>query len=193
MPCPILLSSSSASRKELMDRLHLPYVRLNPSIDETRLPQEDVREMVIRLSKEKAMVGSKKMPGHLSIGSDQVAFLPHSGQILGKPLSKSAAFEQLQLMSGQTVEFIAGLFVYNPISQKEYQGIDTTTIVLKTLSEEKINDYLDKEQPYHMAGSIKCEGLAISLFESYAASDPTTIIGFSLMRLVSILETERIL
>jgi septum formation protein len=63
-------------------------------------------------------------------------------------------------------------------------------VVFRELSDEQIESYLRKEQPYDCAGSVKSEGLGIALLERFEGEDPNTLIGLPLIRLVRMLENE---
>ena len=64
------------------------------------------------------------------------------------------------------------------------------TVHFKTLSEQVIESYLRKEEPYNCAGSVKSEGLGIALFDRFDGDDPNALIGLPLIRLVAMLENE---
>jgi MAF protein len=187
---PLLLASSSPYRRELLERLHLPFVCAAPDIDESHRPNESAIELVKRLATEKAMALAERYPGHLIIGSDQVAVLDE--QILGKPHTFERALEQLTASSGRSVSFLTGLALYN--SQTGVCQIDCVpfTVHMRTLSNESISRYLHAEQPYDCAGSFKAEGLGVTLFRSTEGSDATSLIGLPLIRLVDMLTAQGI-
>jgi MAF protein len=182
---PLLLASSSPYRRELLERLRLPFVCASPDIDESRRPQESAIALVKRLAQEKAMALAARFPDHLIIGSDQVAVLGE--QILGKPHTFERALEQLSASSGKSVSFLTGLALYN--SQTGHCQVDCVpfTVHMRELSAPRISRYLHAEQPYDCAGSFKAEGLGVSLFRSTEGPDATSLIGLPLIRLVDML------
>ena len=185
---PLLLASSSVYRRELLGRLHLPFICSSPDIDESHRANESALELVKRLAEEKARALAAAHPGHLIIGSDQVAAL--DGRIIGKPHTFDKAREQLQAASGSRVTFLTGLALLN--SQTGACQIDYVpfTVHMRPLDPARIERYLHAEQPYDCAGSFKAEGLGVSLFQSTAGSDATSLIGLPLIRLVDMLLTE---
>jgi MAF protein len=185
---PLLLASSSPYRRELLERLRLPFVCASPDIDESHHPQESAIALVKRLAQEKAKALAAKYPDHLIIGSDQVAVLGE--QILGKPHTFERALEQLSASSGKSVTFLTGLALYN--SQTGHCQVDCVpfTVHMRELSTPRISRYLHAEQPYDCAGSFKAEGLGVSLFRSTEGPDATSLIGLPLIRLVDMLATE---
>ncbi|WP_341963208.1 nucleoside triphosphate pyrophosphatase [Pseudomonas sp. RC10] len=185
---PLLLASSSPYRRELLERLRLPFVWASPDIDESHRPLEPASELVKRLAREKAMALAAQYPDHLIIGSDQVAVLDE--QILGKPHTFERALQQLSDSSGKNVSFLTGLALYN--SQTGQCQVDCVpfTVHMRDLDEDRISRYLHAEQPYDCAGSFKAEGLGVSLFRSTEGPDATSLIGLPLIRLVDMLMAE---
>ncbi len=159
---PLLLASSSTYRRELLARLHLPFVCSSPDIDESHQPGESAIELVKRLAEQKARALAASHPTHLIIGSDQVAVLDE--RIIGKPHTFDKAREQLLAASGASVTFLTGLALLN--SQTGHCQVDCVpfTVHMRQLDEGRIERYLRLEQPYDCAGSFKAEGLGVSLF-----------------------------
>lgn len=154
---PLLLASSSPYRRELLARLQLPFAWAAPDIDEQRIGEEPAPELVKRLARHKAEALAASHPGHLIIGSDQVAVLGE--QILGKPHTFEKACEQLLAASGNHVTFLTGVALLN--TQSGHCEVDCVpfTVHMRELDLPRIERYLRAEQPYDCAGSFKCEGL----------------------------------
>lgn len=186
----LLLASSSPYRRQLLQKLALPFSCQSPNIDETPLPGEAPQQLVERLAIAKAQALAAAHPEHLIIGSDQVASF--NGKILGKPGGFSQAYQQLAQCSGQTVRFYTGLCLLNTAQQRQQSSIETYQVHFRLLSEQQIQNYLEREQPYDCAGSFKCEGLGISLFESLSGQDPNTLVGLPLIALIRMLNKEGI-
>jgi MAF protein len=185
----LLLASSSPYRRELLERLQLPFTWQSPSIDETRLEDESGIDLVKRLAEEKARALADRHPDHLIIGSDQVAVLGN-GEILGKPHDLPRAQQQLRAASGSSVTFLTGLALLNSNTGKCQVDCVPFTVHFRPLSDERILRYLQREQPFDCAGSFKSEGLGISLFRSTEGEDATSLIGLPLIRLVDMLLNE---
>ena len=185
---PLLLASSSVYRRELLARLQLPFTCSSPDIDESPLAGESATELVRRLAQAKAQALAASHPGHLIIGSDQVAVL--DGKIIGKPHTFDKAREQLLAASGASVTFLTGLALLN--SQSGYCQLDCIpfTVHMRTLDPASVERYLRAEQPYDCAGSFKAEGLGVILFQRTEGPDATSLIGLPLIRLVDMLLAE---
>ncbi|WP_407635765.1 Maf family protein [Kangiella aquimarina] len=182
MPQPhIILASSSPYRKELLGRILEDFDAVPPDIDETPFPDEEPIELVARLAQQKALAIAVNHPEALVIGSDQVCVL--NNQILGKPGTMDKAIEQLKACSGQTVTFYTSLCVTSANETAQNTTVVATKVQFRQLAETEIISYLEKEQPLDCAGSFKCEGLGIVLFEAIESKDPTALIGLPLIAL----------
>lgn len=186
---PLLLASSSPYRRDLLERLQLPFTWQSPSIDESRREGESAIDLVRRLAEEKARALTNQHPAHLIIGSDQVAILPN-GQILGKPHDLPRAQAQLRAASDSSVTFLTGLALLNSASSRCQVDCISFTVHFRPLDDAKILRYLQREQPFDCAGSFKSEGLGISLFSRTEGDDSTSLIGLPLIRLVDMLLNE---
>ncbi|NAS99625.1 septum formation inhibitor Maf [Pseudomonas syringae pv. actinidifoliorum] len=184
----LLLASSSPYRRELLARLRLPFTCKSPDIDESNRPGEAAHDLVQRLAREKAQALAGEHPGHLIIGSDQVAVL--DGQILGKPHTFERAREQLTAASGSRVTFLTGLALLNSSTGECQVDCVPFTVHMRELDQASIERYLRAEEPYDCAGSFKAEGLGVSLFRSTEGADATSLIGLPLIRLVDMLIKE---
>lgn len=176
----VVLGSTSRYRRELLERLRIPFTVSAPDVDETPLPGEAPQALARRLALAKARVVAALHPDAVVIGSDQVADL--AGQPLGKPGEHARAVQQLRQMRGQTVIFQTALAVVCLASGYEQVDLAEVSVVFRDLSDDEIEAYLKAEQPYDCAGSAKSEGLGIALLESIDNDDPTALIGLPLIR-----------
>jgi septum formation protein len=186
----LVLASSSVYRNELLKRLNLPFETIAPDVDETPLPQESARATSVRLAEVKARAVAGKYPDALIIGSDQVALL--EGNQLGKPLTHDNAVKQLRAMRGKTTHFYTALTLLNSRTGHMQTEVAENFVTLRELSDEEIENYLLREQPYHCAGSAKTEGLGIALISRMSGDDPNALIGLPLILLVDMLQRENV-
>lgn len=184
MTAPLILGSTSPYRRDLLMRLQLPFACRRPEVDEQPLDGETPERLAHRLACAKAEAVAALAPDSWVIGSDQVAEL--DGRPLGKPGDRASALSQLGAMSGQRVRFhtVVALARYGHPTRVAQ---DRTDVVFRTLTTEEIARYVDAEQPFDCAGSFKCEGLGITLFDAIDNRDPTALIGLPLI------ETARLL
>ena len=181
---PLVLASTSPFRKELLQRLGIPFETAAPDVDEFPLANETPAALVRRLSEAKARAIGKLRQG-LIIGSDQVATT--GNDILGKPGTHPRAIEQLQYLSGRLVTFHTGLCLLNSATNEAQVDVIPFKVQFRQLDEEQIERYLQADQPYNCAGSFKSEGLGITLFERMDGDDPSALVGLPLIRLTSML------
>ena len=186
----LVLASTSIYRKELLNRLGLPFVTAAPEVDESIRPEETPLQLVRRLAEAKARAVAAQYPDALIIGSDQVASV--AGRILGKPGGHQQAVAQLRLASGKCLQFLTGLCLFNAHTGVAQVEVVPFTVVFRALDDRQIENYLHREQPYHCAGSFKSEALGIALCERLEGEDPNALIGLPLIRLIYMLEKEGI-
>ena len=181
----VVLGSTSRYRRELMERLRIPFTVEAPEVDETPAAGESPRDLALRLALAKAKAVAQKHPESVVIGSDQVADL--AGQPLGKPGEHARAVQQLRQMRGQTVIFQTALAVVCLATGFEQVDLAEVRVVFRDLSDGEIESYLQAEKPYDCAGSAKSEGLGIALLESIDNDDPTALVGLPLIRTARLL------
>ena len=181
----LILGSTSVYRRELLERLRIPFSVESPHVDETPLPGELPAALAQRLALAKALAVAQRFPRALVIGSDQVADL--DGLALGKPGQHARAVQQLQQMSGKVVVFQTAIAVVCLESGFCQQALAPVKVKFRTLTATEIENYLQDEQPYDCAGSAKSEGLGIALLERIDNDDPTALIGLPLIRTAALL------
>jgi len=184
----LVLASTSPFRRELLQRLGLPFVAVAPRVDETRRPGEPPEALVERLAESKARAVAADFPQALIIGSDQVACV--AGEILGKPGNRERALAQLTRAAGQAVVFHTGLCLLNSATGRAQVVREPFQVHFRSLTPAQIAGYVDREEPFQCAGSFKSEGLGIALFERLEGEDPSALVGLPLIRLVALLEAE---
>ena len=180
---PLILASTSQYRRELLERLRIPFDVISPQVDETPLTGESTLALALRLAHAKAAAVAKNHPNAWVIGSDQVADL--CGAAIGKPGNFERALAQLQLMRGATVTFQTALCLMKGDVQTTL--CVPTEVTFRKLPDSVLESYLLTEEPYDCAGSAKSEGLGISLLETIKSDDPTALIGLPLIALTGLL------
>lgn len=194
MATHIILASSSQTRRELMDRLHLNYECIIPNIDESARNERHADDLARRLAFEKAQVIAQQYPDAIVIGSDQVAWREGAPDLfIGKPLSEKNAIQQLSENSGQILYFSTALSVQQVSTGFERTLVEHFKVKFRHLSPNEIERYVAIEQPLYCAGSFKCEGLGISLFDEMSGKDQTTLMGLPMIQLCHILRELKIL
>ena len=181
----LILGSTSRYRRELLERLRVPFDVVSPDVDETPLTGEAPNALATRLALAKAKAVAALHPHAVVIGSDQVADL--NGEPLGKPGTHERAVLQLQRMRGQTVVFQTAVSVVCQASGFEQTELAQIKVRFRELSDAEIEAYLRAEEPYDCAGSAKSEGLGIALLDAIDNDDPTALIGLPMIRTARLL------
>jgi septum formation protein len=182
---PLILGSTSRYRRELLERLRLPFEVHAPDVDETPHPGEAPAALAQRLALAKAHAVAAAHPDAVVIGSDQVADL--DGQPIGKPGTHERAVQQLRAMRGRSIVFQTAVAVVCRASGYEGTALVPVTVRFRDLSDAEIEHYLRTEQPYDCAGSAKCETLGIALLDAIESDDPTALVGLPLIRTSALL------
>lgn len=181
----LVLASGSPWRRQLLDRLGVPYTWASPDIDETPRSGETPEALVHRLALSKAERLADAYPHHLIVGSDQVAVF--NGDMLGKPGDAATAQAQLARFSGQRVRFLTGLALVDTSRARHRVCHEHFDVIFRALTADEIERYVAREKPLDSAGSFRMEGLGIALFERLEGNDPNTLIGLPLIRLCALL------
>ena len=184
----LVLASSSRYRRELLERLGVPFVVDSPEIDETPLPGEPVDALVRRLAVAKARAVAARWPRAVVIGSDQAASF--EGRILGKPGTAQAAIAQLMAFSGKRVDFLTGVAVVHSPSGRIRTHIDETHASFRELRKAEVERYVQRDQPLDCAGGIRFEGTGALLLAAVETRDPSAAIGLPLIELGAMLRAE---
>jgi septum formation protein len=175
----LILASTSRYRRELLERLRLPFDVHSPDVDETPHAGETPARLAERLALAKADAVARRFPHAVVIGADQVADL--DGAPVGKPGTHERAVEQLRAMSGRRIVFHTAVAVHR--RDTGYAGAARVPVGVRFrgLGEAEIERYLRTEQPYDCAGSAKVETLGIALLEAIESDDPTALVGLPLI------------
>ena len=192
METKIILASSSIYRRELLKRIVSNFEFISPDIEESQKDNESPIKMALRLSEEKAKkIAESSDTNSIIIGCDQTAVVENI--ILQKPMTYENAFKQLRFLSGKVVKFYSAFCVLNNNNQTMVSDYSEFEAKYKLLSDELIDKYLKKDEPYFCVGSIKSESYGITLLENIKNDDPTSIIGLPLIKISKILMDEDII
>lgn len=185
---PLVLGSSSPTRRAQLSEFGLAFKQATANVDETPHPGESAQHLVKRLSSEKAQALAMAYPCHLIIGADIIAELDET--LCGKPKTAEKAKVILRKASGQAMVFYAGLALYNSAKQRLQTHVEAIKVHFRTFSDETIDAYLDQCDPLECAGGIRSEGLGSALFSKLETSDPSALLGLPLIALSTLLINE---
>lgn len=147
----LLLGSKSPRRRELLQKLRIPFHVVTISgVDESFPPSMTASEVPQFLSGIKADAYLDHLhDNEVIITADTLVIL--DDKILGKPKSLEEAMEMLRLLSGKTHQVVTGVTIAN--QEKRTSFSSTTKVSFTTLSEKEIRYYVDTFQPLDKAGA----------------------------------------
>jgi septum formation protein len=178
----LILASTSRYRRELLQRLGLPFDCEAPGTDEAEVAAESPATRSRRLAVAKAAAVAARFPDAWVIGSDQVASCQGpdgSLVLLDKPGTPERQREQLGLLSGRSASFHTAVAVVGPGLRLEH--IDVTTVDFRPFSAAEAERYMQQERALDCAGGFKAEGAGVTLMQRLRSEDPTGIIGLPLI------------
>lgn len=188
-PDSLVLASGSRYRKALLDQLGLRYTVCAPDIDETPMGAESPAATAGRLARVKARAVAERFPASLIIGADQVATVD-GVSTFSKPETHANAVAQLRQMSGRSALFHTAVCLLNARTGVEHEALVSTEVCYRSLSDDVIETYLQRDRPYDCAGSAKIESLGIALVRRVTSDDPTALLGLPLIALLDLLAAE---
>lgn len=188
----LILASSSSYRQKLIKEAGLTPLIFIPDVNETAIKIEMCSSSPLEVAQKLAFLKSENVylnfvetkdsiidQPFVIIGSDQVCVFKN--QIFDKPGSFDKNFEHLKQLQGQTHSLITCVcLLYKNSSSDQLQKVEffnQTDLKMKTLSDQEIKDYLEKDKPFDCAGGYKFESLGHTLMESVTTSDETAIQG----------------
>jgi septum formation protein len=175
----LVLASTSAYRRQLLERLGIRFTVAAPDVDESPLPGETPIDLANRLARAKAEIIAHRHPASVVVGSDQVALFGR--EVIGKPGNPERCVEQLKMLSGQRLAFHTAVNVIQSDTGANQSHLDITTVQFRKLTNDEIERYVARERPVNCAGGFKAEALGITLFDRIESQDPTALIGLPLI------------
>jgi septum formation protein len=188
---PLLLASTSRTRRQLLEAAGLAPDIAAPEVDERAIeagPAIDTAPplaLARRLAREKALAVSRRHPDRIVLGADQV--LACDGAVFHKPDGRADAMDQLARLSGRTHELhAAGLLARDGAALASFDA--TARLTMRSLGARDLEQYLDRADPVALraTGIYQVEGLGIHLFERIEG-DHATILGLPIIPLLAAL------
>lgn len=152
----LILASSSARRKELLEQVGLNFDVFSPDIDESVIANESIHSYVERLAVTKAQAVLAQFPDSIVIAAD--TSLSVDGEIVGKPESKQHAFEIWSSLSGRVHEVFSGVCVAS--SNITLNCVVCTQVEFQRLTPKDMEAYWTTGEPIGKAGAYAIQGYA---------------------------------
>lgn len=152
---PLILASASPRRRQLLSNLALEFSVQVADVDESLEPAEPPNQVVLRLSKQKAMtVGSKQADPCWILAADTVVAL--QGEILGKPGSPQEAREMLSRLRGNIHQVWTGVALQSP--EQLFQVAVKTAVHFRDFNDDELEEYVNTGEPMDKAGAYGIQG-----------------------------------
>lgn len=183
----IVLASASPRRRELLERVGIPFRVVPSEIPEDELPGESPEEHVLRLSRDKAreVAGRADIPGRWFIGSDTIVL--RDGCILGKPADEAEAAAMLRSLSGREHRVLSGYAVHDRETGMTTADVVATRVRFKALTAAEIAGYIATGEPMDKAGAYAIQGIGVFMVEAIDGSY-TNVVGLPLCEVIAVLE-----
>jgi septum formation protein len=194
----VLLASKSSARLAMLENAGVSVSAVSASVDEDSIKAAMVadgakpRDIADALAEAKALKVSRKNPGDLVIGSDQI-LLTADGHLLGKPENKDEAKVQLRTLSGQSHTLISAAVICES-GKPVWRQIESAKMTMRTLSDAFIDEYVGNywDEIQHCVGCYRIEAEGAQLFERVDGSQ-FAVMGMPLLPVLGFLRIRGIL
>ena len=150
----LILASKSPRRKELLERMGVPFEVMEADLEETE--QGDPQRVVLGNALGKARAVRARFPERFILGADTVVCL--DGQVFGKPRDRDDARRMLSALSGRWHEVFTGVALLTP--EKTLTSLGRTRVHFVSVREEEIERYILSGEPFDKAGAYAIQGMA---------------------------------
>jgi septum formation protein len=189
----LILASSSAIRRQMLDAAGVEYRAVASKIDESSIKAQlsDADQIAGSLAQGKAMLVSASHPSDWVVGSDSVVSV--AGKTFDKPISREAAADHLRFFSGRELVLTSAVSLAQS-GEPKWSCVDRAVLKVRPLSEAFIESYLDEEWPEvgYCVGVFRLEGRGVQLF-SAIEGNYFTILGMPLIPLLGALRDRGLL
>lgn len=180
----IILASNSPRRREILGKF-IDFEAVTAEVKEDNNFYKSPQTLVMALAFEKANSVAGKYGDAVVIGADTVVEI--EGEILGKPKSREAAKTMMEMLRGRSHKVITGFAIVDLSSDKKYMDYEVTEVTFKDMSDEEIENYLNKAEYMDKAGAYGIQDEA-ALFVEKIKGDYLNIVGFPISKIYTVLK-----
>ena len=176
----IVLASQSTSRRRLLEGAGLKPIIIVSNVDEETefFNAMTPADMVIALAVTKAHTVREQIDyPALIIGCDSTFDV--DGISFGKPGTPDVARERARAISGRSGLLHTGHCVIDTAQGREIADRVTTKVTFSEMTDQEIDDYIESEEPLHVAGGFTLDGFG-SPFIPIIEGDYTNVVGISM-------------
>ena len=184
----LILASRSPRRRDLLQRLGVPFSIIPSSLEET-FSEGDAPEKVARsLALQKATDVGSDHPDALTLGADTIVVL--DGRILGQPEDAEEAKAMLHQLAGRIHTVYSGLALVHPASDRRVAAHETTEVTLSPIDAAEIEAYVASGLPLDKAGAYGIQDRYGALFVEGIQGDYYSVMGLPLHRFYRMLQRD---
>lgn len=187
----IILASASPRRRELMENMGLKFEVVVSDADESAVDKSVPPEIYVQqLALLKAAATAKSIMDNknaIVVSADTIVV--NDNKILGKPKDAENAFDILKSLSGKTHEVYTGFCVLRLKDAYTVCENVCTEVTFRSLTDEKIQSYINSGEVFDKAGAYGIQGLGAMLVEKING-DYFNVVGLPVSELAKVLEQD---
>lgn len=185
----ICLASASPRRQELLQQIGINFITEKSDIQETVASNETAEQYVKRMAYEKAkIVFDRRMKQDKEflpvLGADTAVVVDNV--ILGKPATRTEAFEMLRRLSGRTHDVLTAISLIFEKKQ-ELHALSATRVTFNALEDSEISYYIESGEADDKAGAYGIQGKAAA-FVTRIEGSYSSVVGLPLFELSELLK-----
>ncbi len=181
----IILASASPRRKELLQKIGLKFEVAPGDYEENIDSDLEPHRLVLQMSLKKAESAALRYHNAVIIAADTIGVIDR--KILGKPHTESEARKMLREISGKSHTVITGFTILDTATKKTTSGTVDTTVYIKKLNAQELNDYVKTGEPLDKAGAYAIQGIG-ALIVDRIEGDYYNVMGLPLNALAQALK-----
>jgi septum formation protein len=190
----IVLASASPTRAKLLAGAGVEFDVSPARVDEDAAKASleaagaSPPDIAVRLAELKAQQVSRRSPGRLVLGADQIMVC--DGRMYDKPPDAAAAAEQLMALRGRWHEQISAACAVRD-GERTWHHVDRARLYVRPFSEAFLQDYLRAAGPGALngPGAYQLEAVGVQLF-SRIEGDFFTVLGLPLLPVLDYLRSQ---
>jgi len=180
----IILASRSPRRREILNRIKIPFIVYEVDVDERIKSLRHIRPSIIEISKRKTEKAAQAFTRGIVVGVDTIVFF--NKKVIGKPRNRDEAFYYMRLLKGNHHQVISGITVLDTGTGKKYSSISTTDVLFRDMNDQEIVRYLELGEWMDKAGGYAIQGNA-SLFIKRIEGSYYNVMGLPVEELYDLL------
>ncbi len=176
----LILASASPRRKELLEKIGLPFT-VQPAKGEERITQKSPAAVVMELSRQKAEeIAAAQTEDCIIIGADTV--VAKGEKIMGKPKDAADAKQMLRSIADDCHQVYTGVTLIRTGAHPQSVTFqEKTDVFLYPISDAELDAYIASGDPMDKAGAYGIQG-DFAIYVKRIAGDYYNVVGLPIGR-----------